>query len=209
NREQGGKHWIASEATKKSRATESDEILRVETVTLDQLADDEVLDPDLTGMLWMDAQGHEGHVLEGALALTSRGVPIVLEWDPRALDLAGGRTIVEDVAERDYTHFAGMRADQRGDGPKFWLRPADELHEYAERFLDPELPESFTDVLLLRLSDDQLPEHGDFEHLIDLEVVIKRQAAGQEKPMVDLDDLDPVERRREVHRRTSRKRTKV
>jgi FkbM family methyltransferase len=182
---QSGKHWIASEGAK-DRVRDEDEVVQVETVTLDELALEGVFDPDLTGMLWIDVEGHEGHVLEGATALTSRGVPIVLEWHPRALERFGDRGSIEAIAERDYTHFAGMRSDPIDDGPRFWLRPVQQLGEYAERFLRTSGPkehptkaegsEKFTDILILRLQEDQVPADR-LADQIDLSAVLKRQAA--------------------------------
>jgi FkbM family methyltransferase len=177
NPERGGKHWIATDDARRGLARKKEEIVTVETVTIDQLAEDGVFDPERTGMLWIDAQGHEGHIIEGATALTAQGVPIVLEWDPAALDKVGDRGKIQEVAERDYTHFAGMRADPDPAiaGPKLWLRPVDELDDYAERFLDESRSENFTDIMLLRLASDQVPDDELFG-VIDMSTVIKRQA---------------------------------
>jgi FkbM family methyltransferase len=41
------------------------------------------------GLLWVDVQGHEHHVLEGAGALLTAGVPVVAEFWPYALARAG------------------------------------------------------------------------------------------------------------------------
>lgn len=202
NRAQGGKHWIATDDEKRSLARPSDEIVTIETTSLDQVAADGDFDPKSTGLLWIDAQAHEGHILEGATRLTALGVPIVLEWDPRALDAIGNRNKIHEIAERDYTHFAGMRADRSGDGPKFSLRPVSELRDYAERFLDPQRTESFTDILIVRLDDDQVPE--------DLGDAIRQQTqargAGDE---IDLDDLSPEDRARVEQRRSARAKVKL
>jgi FkbM family methyltransferase len=170
---QGGKHWIATGSDKKARVRVEDEIVCVETVTLDQLATEELFDPDRTGLLWIDAQAHEGHIIEGAGCLTSRGVPIVLEWDPQALDRVGDRGKLQEVAARNYSHFTNMRSDAADDGPKFWLRPVDELDEYAERFLDPSTPEKFTDIMLVRLEGNEVPGEGEAEQ-VDLASLVKR-----------------------------------
>jgi FkbM family methyltransferase len=177
NPERGGKHWIATDIGKNVRVRDTEAVVRVDTITLDQLAEDDAFDPDLTGLLWIDAEGHEGQIIEGAQALTSRGVPIVLEWNPRALDQSGGRVKIEEIANTAYSHFAPMRADQSGDEPKFWLRPTDQLGAYAERFVGPSRIERLTDILLLRLSPDQLPTYSLAEDppsdLIDLSANVK------------------------------------
>ena len=40
---------------------------------------------DAVGLVWIDTEGHEGHVLAGAASLVDRGVPIVLELNGRWL----------------------------------------------------------------------------------------------------------------------------
>ena len=101
-------------------------------------------------MLWLDVEGHEGHVLAGAHALTERGVPIVFEFHPRTLEVRGDRQAVHDVAERFYTHFVDLRRSDP-ERPGRPLQPVTELTELAERWLDPELRGHFSDLLLLRL----------------------------------------------------------
>lgn len=132
------------------------EVVEVELVTLDHLADDGVIDRDRLGMLWIDAEGHEGHILEGAATLADRGVPIVFEFNPAGLDERGDRGKVHEVADRSYTHFVDVRRPEpdRSQG-RFRLRPVGELAKHAERFLDPSQPGHFTDLLLLRLDDEQ------------------------------------------------------
>jgi FkbM family methyltransferase len=45
--------------------------------------------PSDVGLLWIDVQGHEHHVLEGASAVLAAGVPVVAEFWPYALARAG------------------------------------------------------------------------------------------------------------------------
>jgi hypothetical protein len=208
NLEKGGKHWIATDEIRRSHPRATSNTVQVETVTLDDLARDGVFDPDSAGLLWMDAQGHEGHIVEGATEITSRGVPIVLEWDPRSLDKIGDRGKIQEVASRNYTHFAAMRADSSVDGPRFWLRPVEELDDYAERFLDPSQPGTFTDIMLLRLSEDDLPEKDESGY-IDISPVMKVQIRGPGAQELDLDELDSAERDREERRRASRERQRA
>jgi FkbM family methyltransferase len=174
NRSQGGKHWIATDEEKRSRADGGSEVVEVETVTLDGLAEQGVIDVERTGMLWMDAQGHEGHIIQGASAFTARGVPIVLEWDPKGLDEVGDRGKIEALAAENYTHFGGMRADNSGEAPKFWLREIAGLNDYAKRFLGRSRTQVFTDILLVRLTEEEVPDRrvGDY---IDMSTVIREQ----------------------------------
>lgn len=70
---------------------------------LDGFVEDGTLDLDRVGLAWIDVQGHEGHVLAGALALLSSPVPIVCEYWPYGLRRAGG-------LERFSEQLAGRRA---------------------------------------------------------------------------------------------------
>jgi FkbM family methyltransferase len=131
-------------------------VVDVELVTLDQLVTTEVIDVERTGLTWIDVEGHEGHVLAGAGALVERGVPTVLEFHPQGLDNRGDREKIHAVAEEHYTHFVDVRRRTAADTqPRLELRPGRDLRKHAERFLDPDRPVSFTDILLLRLDTDQ------------------------------------------------------
>ena len=194
DRSQGGKHWVATDDAARQRALPTDEVIEIPITTLDELARQGVYQPDQVGLLWIDAQGHEGHILEGATSLLSRGTPIVLEWDPAMLDKVGDRGKIERVAADSYTHFAAMRADRRGDGPKYWMRPASELVEYAERFLG-ERTESLNDVLFVRLPPERVPDDRTEDGAIDLSAVLRRQIALRPmRPEVDLDELSDTDR---------------
>jgi hypothetical protein len=107
-------------------------------------------------MLWIDAEGHEGHILGGATALTEAGVPIVFEFEPANLDLRGGGSKVREIAESSYTHFIDVRRPEPDKTlSRFRLHPVDELWAHAERFLDPSTRGRHTDLLMLRLDADQ------------------------------------------------------
>jgi FkbM family methyltransferase len=158
---QGGKSWVALEDAEVPAHDAEDgaaqSVVDIELTTLDQLAADGVLAPDRVGMLWVDAEGHEGHVIEGATTLTERGVPIVLEFHPAGIDQRGDRGKVHAVADERYTHFVDVRRAPSEKGQRqLALREATELPDYAERFLSESTPEIFTDVLLLRLTPEQV-----------------------------------------------------
>lgn len=143
----GGKHWLVANERARKRAAAAEETFEVETVRLDDHLSAAGIVPASVGMLWLDVQGHEGHVLEGAQSLVAAGVPVVLEWDPSRLAKAGGDAKVLAAARAGYTHFVGMRGEPRLPGlPRLRLRPVSELAGYvaADRA-------SFTDVMLLRV----------------------------------------------------------
>jgi FkbM family methyltransferase len=152
-----GKHWIATDETRLPRANEGSVAMKVPVVTLDSLAG-EAYDPDAVGLLWMDAENHEGHILEGASELLRRGVPVVFEWDPEGLDKRGDKGKIHRIVNENYTHFADMRASSDPQRPKFELRAARELLDYCHVTAEGE--NHFTEILALRLEGNagQLPD---------------------------------------------------
>jgi FkbM family methyltransferase len=150
NPHRGGESWIATDDDRLERRDEDTGVVDVPTVTLDELAADGVFDPDDVGLLWIDAQAHEGHILEGASCLVERGVPVVFEWDPKALDQLGDRGKLQDAVAEHYTQFIDLRASHDTGGPAFEARPAKGLEDYAQPFLEPD-GRNISDILVLRL----------------------------------------------------------
>ena len=155
-RDRSGKHWIATDRSKLSkkdaaRAT----ILEVETTTLDRLVDTGVIDGDRVGLVWMDAEAHEGHILAGASSLIERGVPLVVEWNPVILDRMGDREGLQRAVAENYTHFASMSRNPDPQGPIYPLVPIGELPAFAGRFLDPSDPATKADIITLRLQEQE------------------------------------------------------
>lgn len=56
---------------------------------LDSLVEASEIDLDKIDLMWMDAQGHEAHILAGAERLVAAGVPIVTEYWPYGLRRVG------------------------------------------------------------------------------------------------------------------------
>jgi FkbM family methyltransferase len=187
----GGKHWIATDKSRLKRKSSGPQssIVKVETVTLDHLVETGTIDAGRTGLLWIDAEAHEGHILDGASSLLARGTPVVLEWNPANLDRVGDPGKVQRAVEDNYTHFADMHRSREAGAPGFPLQGVDQLPAYAERFLDPDDPLRFTDILVLRLQGDQ--QAG----VTDLSAVIK--AAATQRPRLPT----PSRLRRWVRRR--------
>jgi FkbM family methyltransferase len=120
----------------------------VEQVTFDHLVERGLTDPDEVGIAWMDVQGHEGHVLNGAQALMRRGVPVVFEFYPNYLRLSGGLAKLHSALRDHYTHFVDLRAAFAGG--KEGRRPVRELKEYSLKFGMPG-ERKYTDLLVMRL----------------------------------------------------------
>lgn len=85
--------------------------VEVPTATLDSYVESGDVDPDSVGLVWIDAQGHEGQILAGARTLLANHVPIVIEFWPYALRRAGG---LEALVETVSTHFSQL-LDLGGD----------------------------------------------------------------------------------------------
>jgi hypothetical protein len=87
-----------------------DGVATVEKLTLDELVARDVIDPARVGLVWIDAQGHEGHVLAGADELLDRGVPVVARFQPRLLAEAGGLELFTRQITRHFTSFVALGA---------------------------------------------------------------------------------------------------
>jgi FkbM family methyltransferase len=164
DRSRGGKHWIATDRSKLRRKNLAENaMLDVETVTLDHLVESGLIDAQRTGLLWIDAEAHEGHILEGASSLLAGGTPLLLEWNPVILDRVGDRAKLEQAVARDYTHFAGMHRNPAPEEARFPLQTVDQLPAYAERFLDRSTGLTKTDIVVLRLEPDQADGINDLD----------------------------------------------
>jgi FkbM family methyltransferase len=114
----------------------------VEVVTLDALLDRGLVAEGDVGLLWMDAQGHEGFVLAGARRLLAAGAPVVSALRPNRLARAGCLESFRDIALASFESFVDLRAPTLKDPWSPDIRPIDRLVPLLAA------PES-TDVLLL------------------------------------------------------------
>jgi FkbM family methyltransferase len=85
------------------------ETLDVPLVPLDDLAAQGVFDPATVGMLWIDVEGHEVHVLSGASTLLAHSPPLVMELSPGLLRRAGRLDELPALLARHYTQVADLR----------------------------------------------------------------------------------------------------
>jgi FkbM family methyltransferase len=81
----------------------------VAVTTLDALVEQGSLDPDVVGLLWIDAQGYEGDVLCGASSLLERGVPVVSAVRPVKLAAHGHTQLLVDAIRDHCTHVVNLR----------------------------------------------------------------------------------------------------
>ncbi|NOC85839.1 FkbM family methyltransferase [Ruegeria sp. HKCCD6428] len=65
--------------------------------TFDSLVQDGLLPENGPDLIWVDTQGHEGHVLSCAQSLTRMRCPVVLEFWPYGLERSGGYKMLRDA----------------------------------------------------------------------------------------------------------------
>jgi FkbM family methyltransferase len=101
-------------------------------VTLDSQIEAGVLDLDRVGLVSIDTQGHEAHVLLGARRLCASDVPVMLEYWPYGLRGAGGAQQLRTVIRESYSRYVDLASPFSGGEVTY--RPTAEL-ESLERGL--------------------------------------------------------------------------
>jgi FkbM family methyltransferase len=141
-----GDHRIRVEAPTSSHPDCREEdraLIGVPVYRLDDAIDTLDIPRKAVKLIWIDAQGHEGQVIEGAPELIAAGVPVVAEFWPYALARAGaeGRRFV-DTLRRSFAAFY----DLSDAAPK--REAISEVTRLVERY--PASPgTAFTDLLLV------------------------------------------------------------
>jgi FkbM family methyltransferase len=107
--DKSGIHEVAEPGSENEEWAEGRRPMEIDLVTLDSLVENSVIDADGTGMLWSDAEGHEGRVVAGAGRLLSTGTPAILEIAPEKLERQGVTDLLVDAMTEHYTHFIHMR----------------------------------------------------------------------------------------------------
>jgi FkbM family methyltransferase len=106
-------------------------------VRLDDALAEAGVDAADVGLLWVDTQGHEGHVLAGARGLLAAGVPVFCEYWPYGLRRAGGLDTFNEVVARTFREVVDARADR--------TLPAARVGELADRYPG----ERYSDLILV------------------------------------------------------------
>lgn len=101
-----GDHRVRLSTAPGALAEEGRRTVEAATTTFDDLG----LDLDDVGVVWVDVQGHEAHVLSGANKLLESDVPVILEYMPYALRRASALDVLHDIIARHYTHVVDVRA---------------------------------------------------------------------------------------------------
>ena len=141
-----GDHRIRMSGTPSSHYNQLDEsarsVIKVPVQTLDQTIQSLDIKPEQIGLLWMDVQGHEGHIFQGAGSLIASDVPVVFELWPYGLRSAGLQLdwFIEFVSTH-FTHLWDLGADK----PE--AKPASDIRRMFE-ILSSDNARAQTDVLV-------------------------------------------------------------
>lgn len=122
---------------------ESRDIQGVPLRTLDSILTEEGVAAEDVGLLWVDVQGYEAGVLEGARGVLEREVPVVIEFWPYGLRRCGGLEALCAVLERSFTSFL----DLREPGGPAARHPIVRLRAFEAEYADGT---EATDLLLMR-----------------------------------------------------------
>lgn len=115
--------------------------VEVSVYTLDRVLHSVSIPPQDISLMWMDVQGHEGHVLQGATSLLEIGTPIVLEFWLYGLKRAGiNAGQLSDMLSNYYTHVFDLDEDVPQKRPLTYL---------TSLYPDARI-EDFTNILLLK-----------------------------------------------------------
>lgn len=103
----GNHRVLSSPATKSS--TKRGTVLKVKAIRLDDLIAMGLVSPDEVGMLWIDVQGHEGHVLRGATRLIDGGLPALVEYSPARMAAGGGLEVFQEIVRERFKTVFDLR----------------------------------------------------------------------------------------------------
>jgi FkbM family methyltransferase len=75
----------------------------VEAVRFDDLLAAQQIDLDRVGLVWIDAQGHDGRILADATSLVQSSVPVVVEYWPYGLRRSSSLALLHEAIETHYS----------------------------------------------------------------------------------------------------------
>ena len=139
-----GDHRVRTEAPTFNRFGEAHrELIMVPGRSLDSQVDEGIFDIDRVGLVSIDTQGHEAHVLNGASRLCASDVPVMLEYWPYGLRAAGGYELLHEVVGRSFVRYVDLeRANEEG---RLVSHPVNDLRVLGERLGEI----GWADILLL------------------------------------------------------------
>ncbi|MCW3000030.1 MAG: FkbM family methyltransferase [Solirubrobacterales bacterium] len=120
------------------------EVVTVQSRRLDTLVAEGQVDLADVGLIWMDVQGHEGHVLNGAHETMKQGIPVVLEYWAYGLERAGGRELLHKIIAENFSRIVDMGPPWSQEPPT--VLAAADVAQLAGRYTSHDV---FADLLLL------------------------------------------------------------
>ena len=98
-------------------------VMKVPARTLDEMLRSLEIATEEINLLWMDVQGHEGHVLKGGQSVIANGVPVVFEFWPYGL-LSAGLDLewFVDFIATEFTQLWELRSDKPEAKPASYIR---------------------------------------------------------------------------------------
>lgn len=138
-----GDHRVRSGDPNPMAASGTREVIRVPATTFDALVRQGLIVLEEVGLVWIDTEGHEGHVLRGARSLVASDVPVAVKFRPQALERAHGLEWFEHLVQTHYYWMVDARATNP-DKPVFL--PISQLGALRGVYRDG----AKTDLLLLK-----------------------------------------------------------
>jgi FkbM family methyltransferase len=139
-----GDHRLRVPGTEPTAETASRPTVTVPVRRLDALVESGEIDASSLGLIWLDVQGHEGHVLSGGRNLLDARIPVLTEFWPSTMGRTGGLDLFRDLVRSCFARIVDVRVVE-AEGHAEAL-PSSRIDELAERYADPA---TFTDLLLL------------------------------------------------------------
>ena len=127
-----------------SQAVNGAQTIKVPLRRLDDLLTEGGVELSEVGVVWIDTQGHEGHVFAGAPQLLESTVPVIAEYWPYGLKLGGDLDLFHSLVAAHYDYVIDARELVPGHEPH--RIPASDVATLRERYPDP----TFTDLILLK-----------------------------------------------------------
>lgn len=115
--------------------------LTIQLATFDDVAREAHIDMDRIGLVWIDAQGHEGRILAGAQQILHAPTAVVVEYWPYGLRRSSCLDLFHTLVAQHYSLVIDIGCEQ---APVEHL--AEDVHELAAKY---PAPTSFTDLLLI------------------------------------------------------------
>lgn len=118
-------------------------VITVPAARLDDILAEQNVELSDVGLVWIDTQGHEGHVLAGAPRLLASAAPIIMEYWPYGLRRAAGLELVHRLMQDSGRRIIDLRETVRCG--EFRELSRTELDTLPQRYPD----DQYTDLALL------------------------------------------------------------